>query len=216
MSVVVVTGTGTEIGKTTFAAALAVAWGRTGARVAAVKPIESGDGSDGRTLGQVSTFHVTRFQSPYLLPHPVSPHLAARKVGVTIEVEKVIASLAEVRSEADGVIVELAGGLFSPLAPSVTNADLVAALAPDTTLLVAPDRLGVLHDVAATTRAAVRIAFAGIVLSAPALPDASTGTNAEELRLVTDVPVLAVLPRAPVEMLALELADVLRAVARAK
>ncbi len=41
----VVTGTGTGIGKTVIAAGLVATWGRRGFRVAGVKPIESGKGS---------------------------------------------------------------------------------------------------------------------------------------------------------------------------
>ena len=51
------------------------------------------------------------------------------------------------RREASPLVVELAGGLFSPLAPQLTNAEVIAALAPTFTFLVAPDRLGVLHDI---------------------------------------------------------------------
>jgi dethiobiotin synthetase len=71
-------------------------------------------------------------------------------------------------------------------------------LKPDALLLVAPDRLGVLHDVASTTRAAstTPLRVDGIILMAPEQPDASTGRNASELSGVTNVPVLAVLPRA--------------------
>jgi len=76
----VVTGTGTEIGKTHTACALASAWGRS-AKVAAVKPIESGGTADGDALGRVSTFHVTRCRAPYMYANPVSPHLAGRREG---------------------------------------------------------------------------------------------------------------------------------------
>lgn len=47
-------------------------------------------------------------------------------------------------------------------------------------LLVAPDRIGVLHDITATIRAADIKPV--IALSAPAVADASTGTNAGEIR----------------------------------
>lgn len=200
---VVVTGTGTEIGKTHVAATLATAWGRR-ARIVAVKPIESGGTADGALLGQVSTFHVTRRRPPYIYATPVSPHLAARREDRPVDLDVVVDWVAAWRAEAQGVLVELAGGLFSPLGPAATNADLARALAPDAIVLVAPDRLGVLHDVAAATRAARAegVAISGIVLSEPATPDGSTGTNAGELPLVTDVPVLASFARAPVAELA--------------
>jgi dethiobiotin synthetase len=206
---VVVSGTGTEIGKTHFAAALVRAWHLSLARrgrpsaVAGIKPIESGGSADGDILGRMSTFHVKRFPAPYLLRRPVSPHLAARDEGVTIAPAVVVHHIEQVRAEADAVLVELPGGLFSPLSVTAANADLARALDPSTTLLVAPDRLGVLHDVIATTRAAATagLRIDGVVLSTPATPDASTGTNAAELRAVAGLSVLGVLPRADIDAL---------------
>jgi len=200
-----VTGTGTEIGKTVASTGLVAAWAARGLRVAGVKPIESGQnpsgelGGDVRDLGRVSTFHVTRFTPPYLLADPVSPHLAARREGRTIDPELVVRWLQPIRHAADAVVLELPGGLFSPLSDELTNADLLRALAPTKVVLVAPDRLGVLHDLIATTRAgqSAGITFDGIILSAPAEADSATGTNAGELsRLLPSTPVLAVLPRA--------------------
>jgi dethiobiotin synthase len=212
---VVVTGTGTGIGKTHATAALLGAWTRVLSEggldaplIAGLKPVESGvvtDGpSDVRTLEQASTFHVKRFPPPYLLARPVSPHLAAEAEGRTIELGAITAYVEGVCKLTHGVAVELPGGLFTPLAPELTNADAAVALKPDAVLLVAPDRLGVLHDVAAATRAAAALGLtiSGVVLVAPELADASTGTNARELAKVTRVPVVAVLPRADVTTLA--------------
>jgi dethiobiotin synthetase len=211
----VVSGTGTGIGKTHATAALLGAWARVLSErgvaeplVAGLKPVESGVGADGpsdvRTLEQASTFHVKRFSSPYLLTRPVSPHLAAEEEGRAIEGHVVLSYVDSVRRLTHGVAVELPGGLFTPLTPELTNADLALALQPDALLLVAPDRLGVLHDVTAATRAAAALGLAtsGILLVAPELPDASTGTNARELAKVTRTPVVAVLPRASIETLA--------------
>ncbi|MGA7123592.1 MAG: aminotransferase class I/II-fold pyridoxal phosphate-dependent enzyme [Polyangiaceae bacterium] len=203
---VVVTGTGTGIGKTHFAEALLRRWGRS-ARVAGVKPIESGvDGrslSDAQRLAAASTFHVK--QMGYAFPAPLSPHLAARDQGTAIRLEVVLNSIAQARELAEGVVLELPGGLFTPVDDSTSNADLATMLAPDLVLLVAPDRLGVLHDVTAAIRAAASIALpiGGIVLVAPESRDSSTGRNAPELRRLSPVPVLATLPRGT----PLELAD---------
>lgn len=201
---VVVTGTGTGIGKTYAAAALVATWHRVlaerglPASVAGLKPVESGGTEDGDLLGRMSTFHVKRFQAPYLLRRPVSPHLAARDEGIRIDLERIRDVVDRVREEADAVVVELPGGLYSPLDGRTTNADLTRELAPSRTVLVAPDRLGVLHDVTAALRAssADGVPIHAIVLSSPLEPDASTGTNATELAALTDVPVAAVLPRA--------------------
>ena len=80
---------------------------------------------------------------------------------------------------------------------SIAVLALLALLTFGLIWFVAPDRLGVLHDVTATVRAAstVGLAVHHIVLSAPAVPDASTGTNAGELRV--GLPVTS-LPRASI------------------
>ena len=210
---VLVSGTGTEIGKTHLSTALlrASALNSPSLRMAGIKPVETGApagglGADAETLGRVSTFHV-KHSPPYMLRRAVSPHLAARDEGVALELAPIVDYVQLVRAESDLVLVELAGGLFSPLGPSLTNADIARALGADLHVLVGPDRLGVLHDVSAALRAATALAPAAcpdvIVLVAPAAADASTGTNAAELPVVTDVPVAAVVPRAPVETLAL-------------
>jgi dethiobiotin synthetase len=199
----VVTGTGTEIGKTHTSEALLRALGE-GRRVVGMKPVESGlaggQRTDAERLHQASTFHVQHLA--YRFEPPVSPHLAARAAGVTIDLRAISTSVAQARSLADVVLVELPGGLFTPLTDTLTNADLAAALSPDTVLLVAPDRLGVLHDVGATLRAArtvpLGVPFLGLVT--PAVVDASTGSNAAELRAAFSVAVS--IPRAPVTELA--------------
>jgi len=201
--VVLVSGTATAIGKTHFAAALLLAARQRCARVVGIKPVESGVNgcvaSDASTLSRYSSFHVKPFG--YALPEAVSPHLAARRAGVRIEAAKLEVGIAGARADADLVVVELAGGLFTPLSDGILNADLAARCAADDLLLVAPDRLGTLHDVIATVRAAdaMGLCVGAIVMVAPQLSDASTGSNADELARFLSIPVLAGFPRAPIE-----------------
>jgi len=204
---VVVTGVGTGIGKTHVGEALLFAWGRR-ARVVGLKPIESGlngaTESDAHRLARASTFHVKR--PGVALRQPVSPHLAARNQNVRIPVRDIICQVEQARNAADGVLVELAGGLFTPITDDLLNADLASALRPDVTLLIAPDRLGVLHDTIAAVRAAANPAWTAprihsVLLIAPERGDASTGTNAAEIPRFTGIPVSATLPRAPSQAL---------------
>jgi dethiobiotin synthetase len=202
---VVVGGTGTEIGKTHVAEALLLALGAAGLRVAGLKPVESGVGageSDRARLTRASTFHVQPFGLS--LKAPLSPHRAARQEGVAIPIDALADGIETRRTHADFVVVELAGGLFTPLAEGTLNADFAARLRPDFLLLIAPDRLGVLHDVLATTRAAAAagLRIHGMALVAPARPDASTGSNAADLASFADVPLLATVPRATTSELA--------------
>jgi len=202
--IIVVTGTGTEVGKTHVAAALLAAWGQT-RRVVGYKPIETGvlrgsarGGEDARRLSGASTFHVKQSVFRQTFADPVSPHLAARRRRARIDVPRIVEQARALARHAEGVVVELAGGLFTPLGPGIVNADLVRRLKPDRVVLVAPDRLGVLHDVGATLGAAQRLGLSvsGVVVSAWPVADASTGTNAREIARVLLARVLASFPRA--------------------
>jgi dethiobiotin synthetase len=199
---VVVTGTGTGIGKTHVSEALLRALSDSLPRVTGLKPVESGVGGGERTdrerLDAASSFHVQ--QSGYSFAPPVSPHLAARESGETIEAGVLQSIVARVREQADLTLVELPGGLFTPLSPSLLNVDVVRSLRADFVLLVAPDRLGVLHDVlAATTAAASRgVAFSAIALVEPEIADSSTSRNMLELHMFLPHTPIRGLPRAAV------------------
>jgi dethiobiotin synthetase len=135
-------------------------------------------------------------QSLFAFPEPISPHLAARKAGTRIDlgaIERWVKT-----HEAPITVVETAGGLFSPLGHGVTNFELTRSLQPDAIILVALDRLGVLHELTTTLAlAAARGGSSlGVVLSTPAKKDASTGRNAPEIALLGIARPIAVFPRA--------------------
>lgn len=202
---VVVTGTGTGVGKTHVSEALLRALQRFFPRVVGLKPVETGAGAGARLdrdrLAAASSFHVK--QSGYLFTPAVSPHLAARESGRHIELDVIRSIVTNARDESELTLVELAGGLFTPLSPTLFNVDVVRILGADFALLVAPDRLGVLHDVLATTRAAasVGVTFNAVALVAPEIADTSTQRNTLELRGFLSTMRFHELPRAPVENL---------------
>jgi dethiobiotin synthetase len=174
----------------------------TGAGLGAVglKPVESGIGegvSDTERLAGASTFHV-KPPPPYALAAPISPHLAAAREGVTIALTPIVRWVSSF--DATWVVVESAGALLSPLNLNLTNLDLTVALDPSIVIMVAPDRLGVLHDVTAAMFAlrtlVPRLPEPAVALLAPAEPDASTGTNAAELLTLGIASIVTTFPRA--------------------
>ena len=199
---VVVLGTGTNVGKTYVTEALARALQalQPSAAVVPVKPIESGyapgPDSDAARLARAASGANPPNPHPLIgLEAPVSPHLAARRAGVGPIDPRVVASwltnwendmTSHVVSRQLWSIVETAGALFSPLAPDATNFELALALEPALWVLVAPDALGVLHDVRVTWEACARRGRPPdyLLLSAARPADASTGTNSDELRVL--------------------------------
>jgi len=115
----VVAGTDTDVGKTVFAAALVAAlagcyW----------KPVQCGlDGeTDAETVRRLARAPAARIlPEAYRLATPASPHLAAERDGVTIDVD----SLTLPDSEPP-LIVEAAGGLMVPLTRRFLQIDLIA------------------------------------------------------------------------------------------
>lgn len=204
---VVVLGTGTSVGKTFVTTALLRALGRRGLSTLGLKPVETGvltsgssppPGSDAYALEQASSAAPPRPHPPFAFDDPISPHLAARRANRALDPATIVRWMRDTTIQyPHGAwhVVETAGGALSPLSDNATNADLAAALAPAVLLLVAPDALGVLHDVTATLaglRARAREPDY-VVLTAARPPDASTGTNAAELRRLEIADPIAVL-----------------------
>lgn len=194
---VVMLGTGTDVGKTYVTEQLAAGL-RSRTNVLALKPIESGV-----ALGRVGDAERIAEAAGHPTPHsmwrfvrPVSPHLAAREQDQTIDVGAVVKWIeASERASAPRVtLIETAGGACSPLAPGATNVELAQSLEPALWVLIAPDSLGVLHDVTATLSALPRRPDA-VVLTAARPRDASSGSNAGELEKLKIVPVLCVVER---------------------
>ena len=119
-----ITGTGTDIGKTAASLALSI-WGlQFGLRVAYYKPVQCGTFTFGNPPQPMDdALYVQNFageklhtEVTYTLSSPLSPHLAAEKDQVEIDLKKIVARIKEFESEKefDLVIVEGAGGAAVP------------------------------------------------------------------------------------------------------
>lgn len=198
---VVVCGTGTEVGKTHVACCLLAELRRAGQEAVGLKPVESGlDGgvvSDARRLAVAGGWAEVR--SLYGFGEAVSPHLAARRAGVTIEASAIVRWVEQRCCPV--AVVETAGGLMTPLGPGLDNLGLVRALAPGVVVLVGENGLGVLHEVSmarAVLEAAGLWGATVVALSEPAVADASSETNGAELVALGVVQQCVVFPRAAV------------------
>ncbi len=136
MSVIVVTGSDTDVGKTVFAAGLAAALGAH-----YWKPIQAGtdDGGDAATVARLGVPAHLILAEAYRLRTPCSPHLAAEIDGVVIDRDRL--ALPAVTGL---LVVEGAGGVLAPVTRELAFADLFARWGQPA-VLVARTRLGTIN-----------------------------------------------------------------------
>jgi len=156
---VVVVGTGTDVGKTWVGAATLAELRRRGLRVAARKPVQSFEVDDTTTDASVLAGATGEPIDAVCPPHRCyeiawAPPMAAAELG---RPSFTLADLVAEITWPDGVdvgLVETAGGVRSPLASDDGDAlDLIARLAPDAVVLVADAGLGTLNSVRLTLAA---------------------------------------------------------------
>jgi dethiobiotin synthase len=161
MNACFVIGTDTGVGKTLVAAALLHALTKRHSRVVGMKPVAAGQvrvggswvSEDAQALRAASTVAVPpELDNPILLPDPLSPHIAAERAGVRVDIAHLVRCYRELALRADAVVVEGAGGFHVPLSDNETGADLAQALGLPMVLVVGL-RLGCLNHAALTAEA---------------------------------------------------------------
>ena len=202
--ILVITGTGTGVGKTVVTAALTALALARGDRVAVVKPVQTGvstgmpcaDAPDVDTVRRLSgvtdTHELARF------PDPLSPEAAARTAGLPpLDMRAAADYVTKLAESRDLVLVEGAGGLLVRYDPDgSTIADLARALrAP--VVVVAAAGLGTLNHTALTREALVTrgIVSKGVVIGSwPRDPGLAELANLTDLEVVAGGPLAGVLP----------------------
>ncbi|MFE9328331.1 dethiobiotin synthase [Nocardia sp. NPDC052278] len=197
MSVLFVTGTSTEVGKTVVTAALAAAALAAGRSVAVCKPAQTGvaPGEPGdlaeveRLTGVTRTIEIARY------PDPLAPDTAARRCGQPLLTLSETAAAIDSFADADLTLVEGAGGLLVRLG-EFTLLELAQKLdAP--MLVVAAAGLGTLNHTELTTRAlsSAGVRCPGLVIGSwPKEPGLAEECNRIDLPRVTGVELAGAVP----------------------
>ncbi len=196
-----VAGTDTEIGKTLVGCALLRRLAARHARVVGAKPVAAGVESDGvnddvARLRACSTLRVApELDNPYCLPEPMSPHAAAARASVSIDLERIADAVQRLREQADAVIVEGVGGFLVPLSMREDGGDLARRLRLPVILVVGL-RLGCLnHALLSQEAIAARgLALAGWVGNQVDPRMLAPQANVELLRARLRAPCLGIVP----------------------
>jgi dethiobiotin synthetase len=212
MQGVFVTGTGTEVGKTVVAAAIARTSHAAGARVAAFKPAVSG--LDDYPLrpevwecaAELPDHVLLRLSSgssqgddeisPYRYGPPVSPHLAAQLAGEPIDPDRLRGTALAATEGRDLLVCEGVGGFLVPLTRDYLVRDLARDLAMPVLIVAAPG-LGTINHTLLTIEAVrgAGLEVAKVVLNDwPAEPSELERSNLETISTLGSVEV-ETLPR---------------------
>jgi dethiobiotin synthetase len=205
---VFITGTGTEVGKTVVAAAIARANATAGERVAVFKPAVSGlddyppaDSVSWERASELPDHALLRLAAgsgqtedeiaPYRFGPGYSPHLAAELAGERIDPDRLVGAAHAAADQADLLVCEGVGGFLVPL----TRDYLVRDLARDLDLpvvIAASPALGTINHTLLTIEA---VRAAGLVLAAtvltpwPAEPSSMERSNRETIARLGSVQV---------------------------
>lgn len=197
MSLLLISGTSTDIGKTVVTAAVVAAAQAAGRSVAVCKPAQTGiaPGAPGDLAEVTRLSGLTRTVELARYPEPLAPDTAARRAGMPLLTLGDTVAAIDALSDADLVLVEGAGGLLVRMG-EFTLLDLAQKLGAPV-LVVTAAGLGTLNHSELTTRAlaAAGVPCAGLVIGSwPAEPDLASQCNRDDLPRVTETPLLGAIP----------------------
>lgn len=197
-----ITGTDTNVGKTWATLALLRYFKNLGKSVVGMKPVASGCLIDKGNLFNEDALLIQAHASikadydlinPYAFEAPVSPHIAGEKNPVIVE--KIVCCFNALKDLAEIVVVEGAGGWYTPINDRQTIADLAKVLALPVILVVAI-RLGCINHALLTLRAmqhtGVNCAGWIAMCSDPAM--LSLEATIQTIENAVDAPLLGILP----------------------
>ena len=154
-----ITGTDTDVGKTTVALGLMTALQQKGLTVAAMKPVSAGcmqtpqglrNDDAVRLMQQASINLPYDLVNPYAFEASIAPHIAATDQNVHMNIDVIKQAYQQIAEQTDVVIVEGAGGWLVPFNATQTMADIASALQLDVIQVVGL-RLGCLNHALLTS-----------------------------------------------------------------
>ena len=156
-----VTGTDTGVGKTHVTCQMIKQYIAQGKKVVGMKPIAAGEdlvngewvNDDVLKLAAASNVNAPRHLiNPYSFRPPIAPHIAAEQADITVDCDVIKHAFETLKTLADVVIVEGAGGFLVPINNTQTMADLAVALNVPVIMLVGM-RLGCINHSLLTVEA---------------------------------------------------------------
>ncbi|KYP82028.1 dethiobiotin synthase [Ferroacidibacillus organovorans] len=203
MSVLLVTATDTEVGKTVVTGILGRILREEGMDIGLYKPLQSGhalmhpEGDVMRLRTVAGVFDLPEVMCCRAIEEPLAPGLALARAGIELSRAELLAHARTYLATHANTIVEGAGGLLAPLLDGFTVCDLACELHARA-LVVARAGLGTVNHTALTVaHARARgIDVVGVIVSGMPEDEADLAwANLPMIEQYAKCPVVAVLPR---------------------
>lgn len=203
-----ITGTDTEVGKTLVAAALILKMREQGIHTLGFKPVVAGtyQDHDGKILNEdLETLRLASQLAPeqmvlcpYILDMPIAPHIASEKIGTHLELKIMMDAYEQIRSQAEAVVVEGAGGFLVPINATENLSDLAQKLQLPIIMVVGM-QLGCINHALLTEEAMTsrQLKVAGWIANTLSSEMPFLEENIEYLQGKLKAPLLGVIPSLP-------------------
>ncbi len=201
-----ITGTDTGVGKTIISSAIISALRSRGIKTGAMKPIETGcitigkslNPSDGIFLKNIAQMDEPVSQiTPVCFELPLAPLVASEIEGKEIDLQKIKDNFLKLTERYEICIIEGIGGLLVPIKKDYFVLDLIKELGLPLVVVARPS-LGTINHTLLTVNYALKegLKIAGIVINFCRTPDGSIAesTNPGTIQQLTDIPVIGVFP----------------------
>ena len=213
-----ITATGTDIGKTYVSALIVKKMREEGYNCGYFKPVLSGVvEKDGKLVESDCNYVVNTAKIPtsaddcvaYWWKEAVSPHLAAKRAGMEIDIQKIKEEFAQKNKEYDYLLIEGAGGITCPLrlenGEKYLLKDLIKELSAPI-IIVADGGLGTINSTLLTVEyaRANEIKLAGIILNNFDKDSFMQQDNLKQVEYLTGVKVVATVAKGEKEIRLLE------------
>lgn len=203
MSILFITGTDTDAGKTVATVLLSDFLSTNGRNFVPFKPIQTGAvlRNDSFAAPDIMTYSMAsdkeQLSPDYLFTTPCSPHLAASLEDIQIDINRLTQTVKKHSERYDGIVVEGAGGLYVPLtSEGYCMIDWMEELmAP--VVLVARAGVGTINHTLLSIEAmkARGIQIAGLLFNDMAQDNPNViKDNVEMIQKLSGVPVIGIIP----------------------
>lgn len=198
-----VTGTDTNIGKTTVTAGIVAALKKMNKDVGVMKPFAAGTpqengykSADVQLLTKAAQVNdVEKLVNPYFFEIPASPYTATNSLGIKFDVETVLDCYKELSANHEIILIEGIGGAMTPILEDYFVTSLIKDMDVET-IIITSSRIGTVNHTLMTCKICEqnRIKVKGIIINVLDSDGYEVQDLTRDLEKLTKIPIIGIIP----------------------